>query len=333
MFRQHGAIVLPLSEVVDNLMAVQQNNKRSHYLSTLIHAKWGWKELLRTTIFSMRNIVVPVVDGRITIPAGIENMFSVSYVDDCNNLVPLDYNPAINTLRLDVPESKCSCKKCGGEDTLCAMMDAIVYRTEDIVVEGQTLQKRIWNRTDPSGKLYEVTQTPVYDPATETVTYLETYSTVCEVELNEDGCLKKTPENELLITKHCGCYMISDCCKNSRTRVPSLASAYGSWNWEAGSGSVIHLRNVKTKSLIISAQTNEDCCGGEQLVPEFAVDALMFCIQYRQQAFAPSNVVPANAKEYSYRQYKRVKGDLLKYLHPIDMNGFMELGSIIPKWG
>lgn len=332
-FRQHGCDVVPLTEIVDQLMIMQGNMNRSHYMATLLHARYAWKDLLRTTIFSMRNFVLPVCNDMVVVPDGVENVYALSYVDDCGLVVPLSYNPKINTLSLDVTESACACKVCNGDGTLCQMIDDIIYRTEEIDVNGQIMYKRIWNKTDNRGNMYEVTQTPVFDPDAQMIVYLESQNLICKLDVNKNGCVADTDQNRSMLYNHCGCYMLSACCDFARTpRYPTTPSDYGSWNYDKGSGSIIHLRGVHSKSLIITAQANDECEGGDQLVPEFAVDAIMFCIQYRQQAFAPANVIPAAAKEYSYRQYRRVKGDLLRYLYPIDMQAFAELGSIIPKW-
>lgn len=332
-FRQHGCNVTPLSEVVDTLMAVQHNSNRSYYMSTMIHAKQAWKDLLRTTIFTMRNMVLPVTGDHVVIPKGVDNVYALSYVDDCGNMVPLSYNPNINTLSLTVTESSCACERCHGNGTLCGMMDNIIYRTEPIEVDGQEMFKRIWNRTDISGNVYETAETPVVDPDTGNVIYISSHKLICKVEVNSNGCIKDTPENHAMIMACCGCYMLCNCCDGSRTaRMPTLPSLIGEWNWDAMDGQVIRLRGVAAKSLIVTCQATDQCAGGDMLVPDFALDTVMFCIQYRQQAFAPSNVVSTRDKEYSYRQYRREKDALLRYLYPIDMQAFAELGSIIPKW-
>src|SRR4051812_43628524 len=99
MFRQSGANVLPLSGVLDDLYAGQENSKRSHYLAGLVHAKWVWKSLVRSTVFSVNHMVVDVVDGRIVVPNGVERVLSIKDVDDCNNTRALTLNPNINTIR------------------------------------------------------------------------------------------------------------------------------------------------------------------------------------------------------------------------------------------
>lgn len=327
--RQNGAVVLPLSEVLDNLLAGQGNSMRSHYMGSLIHAKWAWKELLRTTVYSITHHVVDVVDGRVILPGNIGQMLSISTVDDCNNLQPLAHNPNINTHDLSIVATT-SCK-CKGQDTLCDLVDSIIYRTEQMEINGETYPKKIWNSVDACGELREITETPVYNSITDEVEYITTHTRLCEVEVTDDGCLKKTPENELVVRQHCGCFMLSNCCATNGTRIPSSISPFGTWTWEANSSSVIHLRDVTASKLIITAQGNGDCSAREMMVPEFAVDALMWGIMHRQAAFSPIKGI--NEKRHALNEYRRVRYELVKHLNRFDPEAFMELGGIIPKWG
>lgn len=330
---QHGAQVLTLTSVIDNLMAMEGNSKRQHYLSTLVHAKWAWKELLRNTLYSIAHYVVNVENGRAVMPDGIGDVIKIGMVDRFNNRQALAYNSAINTINL-ASHAKLSCNcKCQGEKTLCGMVEDIVYRTEAIVVNGEALQKRIWNRVDPCGVLYEVVEVPVYDPAKEEVVTTRIERKVCPVEVTEDGCVADTPENKVKLIDHCGCFMLhQDGYSQSETRIPSAHSRWGEWNWEDGAKRVIHLRNSKATQLVVTAFSDGEC-EGEMMVPEFAVRTLHMGILYSRAIYAPANVMPANAILQRERTYKQFKSKLDEYLTPIDLDAMAEISAIIPKWG
>lgn len=330
---QHGAKVLTLTSVVDNLMAMEGNSKRQHYMSTMIHAKWAWKDLLRSTVYSISHYVVPVENGRAVMPTGIGDVLKISMVDRYNNRQPLAYNSAINTINLK-SHAKLSCNcKCKGEQTLCALVEDIVYRTEDIQVDGETMQKRIWNRVDPCGVLYEVIEVPVYDPSQEKVITTRIETKLCPIDVTEDGCVTDTPENAAKLYDNCGCYMLhADRYNQTATRVPTGHSRWGEWNWEDGDKRVIHLRDSPATQLIVTAFADGEC-EGEMMVPEFAVRALHMGILYSRAIYAPAGLMAANALLQRERTYKQFKAKLEEYLTPIDLDAMAEISAIIPKWG
>lgn len=337
----YGSQILALSEVIDELMIAQGNDKRNHYFAYLTHAKWVWKDLLRKTIWSITQKLVDVPDNKIiTLPVGIDRLIGISVTDHHNNLQVILQNPNINTLKAVCAPKKCSCLSCNGNDSLCAFIDEISMRTETVHIGGFPFTKRIFNQKDERGNLIEIIETPVYDADVSTsnhVRYLTTKRIICELEVDKLCCIKPTERNRTLIFEHCGNYLKSceglnyHSIKEDKVDLVPYSSDYGYWNWEANSKGKIYLSGSRAKQVIISYQTNGDCELGELMVPEYALDTVLLGIAHRQAVYAPTAVISLSEKQYRQSQFLTSKTKLEQYLNPIDANEFMRLQETPPR--
>lgn len=329
----YGTPSLTLSEVLDNFFALQENDRRRHYMSYMVAAKWAWKEIFRRTVWTVmqRYVEVNPDDNTFVFPNGVLRLINISIVDDCNNLKPLSYNANINTLKLQAAPVKCSCSACKGSGTICDAMDYISVRTEDVVLEDGTYIKRIWNKKCENGDLAEVTETPYWDAEAAEVKIDVQQKALCKLDLDDKGCIKSTDHNQQLIINHCGCFIISCHKKMCDTIVPLEKNHAGYYKEDAEQPNKFHLVGVKAKHVIVSWQSNGDNLnGGEVMVPEYAVQALFFGIAHFHTAFntMASQLDKRSAKADFVGEHKKLK----MFMNPVNVTEFMNLSNLTMKW-
>lgn len=335
MQRSFGTPVKPLTEIIEELMIMQGNDRQNHYLAYLKHAEYVWRDLLWNTVMSVRQELVPVNKATQTakLPCDVVRMVALSVVDECGNLQEVVLNSAMNALH--VPASECSCQ-CGGVDTLCGMLDSIQSRREvGFEQEGIPYYKTVWNRRDPAGNIEEVSQVPAIESGTGNVVYETVTRIIARPELTEGGCIKATPANRKLIEDHCGCFMLECLPRLCHSRscppaIPGTEGCYGYYKPDELNPQIIRLRNVKADKLIVSFQDDGAVKSGEVMVPLRYVDAMHFGILYRQAAF--DRTASVLEKREAERTYRRRKTELDYWLRPVNLNDFMQLGDTPPLW-
>lgn len=340
----YGEPTLTLSEAVDELMIAQENDKRNHYFTYLNHAKWIWKEIVRSTIWAVVQKVIEVPeDGRIKLPAGVGRRMSISVVDHYGNIQVIEQNPNMNTLLDNCETTKCSCRACKGENSLCDLLDQISVRNEEVVIDDgttiETYQKRVWNRKDEAGNLIEVSEIPYFDAEKEEVVYSTDTRVICAMDVDEKCCIQPTDRNRRLFFEHCGCFMWNLLPywphKDSRERwdevdIPPLKSDYGYWKFEANSDDTIWLKHSKAKKIIVMyAADAESDSSEEMLVPEFALNSLHAGMMWRQKFFSP--VTSLKEKREAKMEYRSQKSDMRSYLFPLNVSAFLRAGAQLPK--
>lgn len=348
-----GTPVMTLSEVIAELNIAQNNTKETHYASNLVHAKWVWKELLWTNVWSVAQVPVDIVDGKITLPNDVIRLVNISVMDKCGNLQPLGHNPNINTLDVRCPVSKCGCQ-CGGVDTYCMQVDNITTTKESIVINGENYTKTIYTRSDNKGNIYQQSHTPTWDVTEEEVVYIDTTELICKVDVTETGCIKATEPNRLKLTQFCGCYIpygdypdysYLSCdspywnnCGDWRNRrdcqlaVPEVTNNFGYYNWDAKANDIVHIKHTKADRVIVSYQTSGETANEEMLVPEYALSAMLAGIYYRQVWLAPPTVIPRNEKREAKYAYQAEKTSLFEFQHPLRIDEFVKSQNIRPWW-
>jgi len=347
----YGTQVLTLSEVVDELNVVQNNVKQNYAASNLIHAKWVWKDLLWTTEWSVAQVALDIVDGKIQLPNDVIRIVNISAVDKCGKIQPLGHNPNINTLDIRCSTNKCGCG-CGGKDTYCAQVDNMQVKEETITINGTDYTKTTYIRVDNQGNLYEVANIPAWNTATDEVVFTEERSLLCNLELTTDGCIKETEANRCALAQYCGCYIPGgipeynwwgygscywDTCGDWRERkeckraVPVVHNDFGYYNWDARAKDVVHIKDTKAVQVIVGYQTSGESDNTEMLVPEYALDAMLAGIYYRQRQYSP--VVSWGEKQQSMYAYRAAKTRLFEFKNPLRADVFVKLQDIIPRWG
>lgn len=352
----YGVPVMTLSDIVTELNIEQGNLGQNHFVSTMVSAKWAWKDILWNVAWSVAEKQITVVDNKITLPSDMVRLVNISVMDKCGKLQPLGHNPNINTLELVCAKTSCSCSSCDGKGTLCGAIDNITVTEEDVVIDGSTYTKTTTTRSDQGG-IYRIISMPALNDADPpSVEYVEVREFVCALETDSNGCIKYTEPNRRSLMEHCGCWLpltgsyvypnLGEPCagpypysdrgdsnkRDCQRTVPETRNEYGYYNWDAVAGDVIHLKSVTASSVIVAYQTSGESINSEMLVPETAVDAVKFGIIYRQRAFAPANVV-GRAEKYGARvDYERAKDELWKFRNPIRMDEFIKTQTTMPKW-
>lgn len=326
---------LTLTEVVNQYMLQSFNDKRKYYLNYLVTAKWAWKDLLWNTVWQVKSKYVEVdkstMPYSIPVPADMIRFLNVSEVDSCGNLQPYAIDDYMNVLEKPKSKTKCNChKNCGCEDALCDAIDSISVRLKEHLIDGNVYTEKVWNKRCDNGDLLEIREVPVKDYSSELnyeVKIDVQEKLICSFEVNECGCIKPTQSNLKLLVTNCGCYLTSCMAGNCDTDLHKTPNDYGRIKIE---NNRIYI-DGNTDWVILSYQTNGECGGEEILVPEIAVDALMFGIDYRAKAFKPN--VQRYEKEMSRKEYNRAKMDLQMFLNPIRIDEFMRISWQFPVWG
>lgn len=326
---------LTLTEVVNNFMLASFNDKRKYYLNYLATAKWAWKDLLWNTVWAVKSKYVQVDKSTtpysILKPADMIRFLNVSQVDDCGNLQPYSIDDYMNVLEKPKVKAKCKCHKdMGCEDALCDAIDSMTVITKDHIINDIVYVEKIWSKRCENGDLIEYREIPVKDYTgndTFTVKVDLQEKLICTFEVTEHGCIAPTPSNVKLLVRHCGSCLIGCRNKECSTDLMKTPNNFGRIKIEDDRIYV----DGKSDWVILSYQTNGECNGEEILVPEFAVDALMFGIDFRTKAFRPN--IQRYEKEQSRIEYRRAKMELMEFLNPIRIDEFVRIGWQLPKWG
>lgn len=345
----YGTPVLTISEVVQELNIAQGNVKQNHFASNLIHAKWVWKDLLWTADWKLvqRVLEVDKTNDTITLPNNMIRLINISVMDKCGNLQPIAHNPNINTLDIRCPDKTCTCT-CGGKNTLCAETENITVKTETVTIYDVDYTKTIYTKSDSAGDVYEIAHTPVYNQETSAVEFIDNRTYICNLDVTETGCVKATEPNRRKLVEHCGCFIPfiygygPNCgpeCNLDRhhheceTLIPAQVIAhFGFYNWDAQKGDVIHLKHVKADRVIVAYQNNGQETNDEMLVPEYAVETMIYGILWRQKFAVPSNVISMGEKQVSKMDYAKAKMDLFEFKNPLRLDAFRNAESTLPKF-
>lgn len=362
MLRQYGVEVKTLSEIVRSLALKQGNDKSVYFIRNLVIAAEVWKELFRRTIWEIKTVVLNVCPkkGTITIPNDCERLVNISVIDKYNRIKPLSYNPNINTAEILCQKNKCSCNKCHGENTLCGAVDNITRTTENVEIQGEEYTKTTWIRYDGSGAIQKQEEIPTLDQKTGTVVMQTNVQTICNVEVNSDGCILPTAPNIEAFTTYCGFgAVINNGWDNRhcgwqtnayRELIPASYNFFGSWNWNAASRDIIHIfhsgrrnctfinepgqcnqngeENEITK-VIVSYQTNGETPGEEILIPQYAQYAIEMGIIWRQKKYNPRD---GDKDESALRSWRREVQKVNAHLNPIRMDDMIKLQTQPRYW-
>lgn len=353
MLTQYGIPVITLSDLVDNFCLEQGNTKEVAIVKNTVHAKWAWKDLFRTTVWTIKQTVLEVCEKThtITLPDDVERLVNITVIDRFNRQHPLGYNPNINTVQTTCQKSKCSCKNCHGQDSLCGAIDAIAVITNNVIIKGIDYTQTIYTRTDGQGNIQQVSNTPYFDEPSQLVKYVEDFKNICNVEIDSKGCIKPTPANYQTLQTHCGCahslnnfgnneWWMSDMLKYAEP-IPSNYNYYGQWNWNAAAGNIIHIYGAYgcnahhndergIRRVIVAYQPNAETPGCEILVPEYALTAVEYGIMHRISGLSPR--ASAGDKETALNSYRREKRALNKFLNPIRMDDIYKLNTNQRYW-
>lgn len=355
--RQNGHAVMTLSDLIDDFCLAQGNMRQAMILAQYRHARWAWKDLFRTTLWTIRKAVLCVDCEKHTVklPDDCERLLTVSVVDCRGKLHPLGFNTDFNTAKITCVKPACSCNNCSGEDTLCGAIDTISTVTNTIIIHDVAYTQTILTRYDGSGAVQIQTTTPAWSEATSTVVYNVNIETICNVETTDKGCIKATQPNMDLLREHCGCGNFLNEWNGLgrswgsayREIIPSSYNYWGEWNFNAADSQIIdifhgtgnHFGHTNAqeaqwrgniRQVIIDYQTNGETPETEILVPEYAVNAVQTGIIYQQKAFNPR--VAESDKVAAKYAYRDAKMSVAKYLNPIFLEEIRKLQTHPRTW-
>lgn len=353
MLRIYGEQVVPLSKHVKEFCLKQGNMKETNLFQQLVYARWAWKELFRRSIWEVKNQVVDVdcKNHTLRLPSDCERLINISVIDKRGKLQPLTCDPGLSTIRINCIQPKCSCDKCHGEDTLCGAIDAAVtYTTETVIIQGSPYTMETWTRYS-NGAIQKEIKTPSYNTATDSIVYNEEITTLCNVEVTDKGCIKRTASNMELLRDYCGCgnfdadqtgvYYGAWYNPSLRDLIPQSFNNYGYWNVNAADRNIIHIFRHDDANkhphevfgidkAVISYQTNGEEEGQEIMIPEYAQFAIDMGIMWQQKLYNPR--AGTGDKQYAQEQWRAACRKVNQHLNPIRMDDIMKLQTHMRRW-
>lgn len=365
MITERGVGVITLGNLVDNFCAEQGNAREANITKMLVHAKWVWKDIFRTAIAQNKTQVFAAHKSSFRLPNDCQRIYNISVVDHCGVLHPLTFNPDANTAQVRCV--KCSCKKCGGSGTLCGAMDNVTatqtfatYTNPLFPTITVSLPTTTWVIVNACGDIQKVTKYPVPQwngPAFVRYTTDVVTDTICNVEVNSDGCIVPTEANLDILANNLSPWGFN---KNNwngflyvgtdhwhRELLEPPFNYYGFWNYNAADDQIIHVfrnyicpkcnqRNCcdpthdreNIGSIIVSYLTNGEEPGKEILVPEYAYEAMTLGMMYRMKALSMKQTNSTEAK-YMYRDAKK---KIMEFLNPIRLDDVYKIQSTKILW-
>lgn len=339
----YGVPSLSITQVVKTFMVVQGNEKMSHFVRYLTTAKLVFKNILKDTIWIIRQRELKVSDnGTVRLPDNMIRVLSFTVIDDCNNHRPLFNDRNMNTLQLRSHEKQCSCSGCSGtDDTLCGLLDTITVTEsvqpvsvqldmDDPAVTGDR-KVRVYITKDCKGSIQEIKYIYGVVGSNEENDIIQTLTrTICDVEVNEKGCICKTESNMQIITEHIGHCIPCLRDKVCANPLPGFTNEDGYWKTDSCDKSLVHIKG-DIKSVIITYQANGDDMDGEYEIPEYALDCFLAGMNYYTKVYGRVGSVADN--RMAERMWDGEKRSLYWLMNPISMEEFLGLSSILPIWG
>jgi hypothetical protein len=352
--RQFGEAVIPLGKAVRSFSLEQGNLKEVMFLKNLQHAIWVYKDIFRTTMWAVKTVAVECLDHHtLRLPGDCERLVNISVVDHRGKQHPLTCDPDLNTAKFNC-NHKCSCKKCNGQNTLCAMLDDVTTTYTPVVIQGVTYQQTTSIRADSAGNIQQWTNTPVLQAGTTSVQYIQETTTICNVEVDDKGCIMATAPNMEALMGYFGLGLYDPGCEsygwldNSAYRelIPANYNFWGYYNRNAADPDIIHIfrndykphhhqeggfweKEERIGTVLVTYQTNGETPGEEVLVPEYAYDCLISGIIYRQHKLNPRDGDRGN--EF-YRMYRAEKMAMMRHQNPVRMDDLEKLQTRLRRW-
>lgn len=332
----YGVPTETLEEVLNLYLVQQGNSRRSHFADYMITAQEVWEQLFRGTIWQVRQVIADVDQDKHTLqlPRDMERFLSISVMDHCGDLQPLTYDPNMNTLEVLCHKKTCSCTECNGEGSMCDAIDSLTMREAPVVIDTITYYERIWNRKC-GHSIMEVRETPAKDG--DEITWVTSEKLICDVDVDEKGCIKPTEPNRQLFDHHFGLFLL-DCHRRlcddhhlrCRTQIPPNFSYYGFYKPDATCDGIIHLKHVKADKVIVSYQPAAGITDGQVMVPKYAKDAMMYGLFYYSVRFR-TNVSIGERRE-AENNFKMAVRKLFLFMFPISLEEFTKLPSRRRIW-
>lgn len=320
-----------LDEVVELYCLHQFNDRKKHAAKYLPMAKLVWEDLLQKTLWNNQAQWMPVKSGDpypyIDMPKNVSRFLGVFKVDDCGQLVPLPTNNRINVVPKP-PKNTCGCTaegcSCGN---LCSGMNTMTYETKEVVIDGSTYEERTWIQVAGNGDTIRWREIPTatYDEAgVMTVTTEKHMEVICKLEVHECGCVKETELNKALIEEKLG-----RCLGGCVSKIFNKQDMHGLEQYKfSDCGKKIYIVGAKATQYMVSFQRKT--AADYTPVPHYCLDAMFSGIYMRSTVWNPTKH-PLEKRE-SKTAYDNAKLDVIKFLHPINLEALARVSGERRQW-
>lgn len=325
---------ISLTDTVNEFMLGSFNDRRKYFVHYLNHAKWIWKKLLWNTIFAVQHKIVEVdtttTPHSILLPKDMVRFINLSQEDDCRTMRSLAFKD--NMVVISKTSTDC-CPVCGSDSYLNKCVSNLSVIQKDVIIDDVVYIEKLWKKVCANGDMVEIRQFPTKDfhsgdPNDFDIIFLTQETFICKLDKKPCGCIEPSEKNVSLIVTHCGCF--SNACTKDLCN-PIFSKPYARFGVIKIENGRIYIEGNTSKHLILSYQTNGECGGEELMIPEFAVDTVIFGIDYRSKALAPN--VDRFEKRESKREWNSSRQELAEFLDPIIVSEFMNAQMAIPLWG
>lgn len=351
-----------LVEAVDKLFITQGIDKKRFFARYTIIASDVWVEVCLNILNVTKSVWLPIKQDKngnyIEIPADSERIFHVSTTNDCDDLVPLYFNPMFHVEQKPTTK-KCGCSACdcGG---LCEELSSTTMTTKVMFTDhGTDYVEKKWIKVCPNGDVVEYRETPVKkfnDRTGDAGDYNEDYNNdydiqnpfanyeiitetfqdrLCKLEVRPCGCPVTTIDNENLVLTHCGNYLnpLLNCCrKRCETFLPAVnPKNLGEVNIsECGTRMYVRRLTKETDYLLLSYQSNGRCEYKHNPVPEKALWALWTGIDYRKKVF--NGKFSEFEKREAFYRHEDAKNKLILFDNKLSLEFLADMANVEVKW-
>lgn len=301
----------------------------------------------------------------VDVPRGMVRLFTVSLVDPCGNIVPLFYNNELNIISKPKQKNcGCGVCDCAGglceEVGSLTRLSKVLF-----TINGVDYNEITYLKVCPNGDIIEYREVPtkkyndftgdggdynsdfnndylIGNPAFSNFTIVtEKFQKIlCHIETEPCGCPANTTANEELFLTHCGAYLP---CFNRR-RKKHCDMVLGNINNNclgevkiSECGTRIYYKphrkhndangiNEKLPEfLLVNYQTSGENCGSAVSVPDYAIEAMFYGIDYYSKRFNTSfSVGERQAAKYAFVD---AQNKLIMYLNPLNLDNLAQVAD------
>lgn len=363
--------IYTLADATDEYLSLRGISKKKYYASFLIAAKWAWKHLFKNTIYAVNSQWFTLKAGDpfnyVDVPPNCNRLFSVSMVNERNQIKDLYYSNYTNIIQRPISsQKKCGCStcECGG---LCDDVNSMTYTTKLVfTINGINYYEKDWVKVCPNGDVIEYRIVPVkkyntytgdggdymndymndYDiggaPFSDyTIVYQDFQTKVCQLTVKPCGCPENTTENIDLLNSYCGCYLpFNAYCKRKHEDVfMGQINNYGNKGTvkisECGK-KILYIPDPECKNkplpefLLVNWQTTGENCSDVVQVPEYAAETLFTGIHHYSIRFNNAyNQTEKNDARYNWQDSQNA---LITFLNPLSIEWLSTVQDAEPKW-
>lgn len=326
---------------------LQGNDNMRGLKGLMVKAKLVWGEIFNNTLWNYTSEWLPVQGGNpypyIMLPDDI-SLFMGIYDEvqahkGRNILVPLDFDNKISVLAKKVLKA-CSCTQSCNCGNNCETANSFVREEIEHEIDGDTYIENKWVETCKNGDVIEWREVPAkvysqgivtgeFDPQEfgsefsvgETTYDVETVTLqrrICTLKTKPCGCIDESEYNATLLKDYCGVdttirnFMFENFCNTRRGKTVLRRD-------EENPLKIYIVGEIKDQYFLKSQRFG---ASENSLVPEYALRALWFGVQWYSDMLNPSTRNVAQASKFDYTGACK---DVIKHLNPISQRALDNL--------